>query len=330
VKLLLRYQYDADRLHFLRERLGDTWRVEAMDHPDDREALSMAMADSDAVVSMSWRPEFPAPESLRLIQLPGAGFDAVDFEAVPGGAAVCNVYEHEIGIAEFLILALLEWEIRLCRKHALLRTGEWSGSFVTRSPLHGELHGKTVGFVGYGRIARETAKRLKAFGVRIVAATRSPSRGDSFVDRIEGMGALHEILHECDRVVVSCPLTEQTRGLVDAAALDALGPRGVILNVARGAVVDEDALYEACRDKRIAGAVIDTWYRYPRSGASHAWPSEHPFQDLDNVIMSPHASGWSAGLLDRRWSFIADNLKRLERGEPLENVLKAPGEAPSF
>jgi phosphoglycerate dehydrogenase-like enzyme len=76
--------------------------------------------------------------------------------------------------------------------------------------------------------------------------------------------------------------------------------------------------------------VIDTWYRYPGKGSAEGRPSRHPFETLDNVVMTPHASGWSAGLLDRRWTFIARNLQRLERGEPLCNLLKRPGEAPSY
>lgn len=330
MKLLLRYQYDADRIRFLQDRLGDGWRIEAMDDPNDMDALARGLEGSDAVVSMSWPARFPDAPGLKLIHLPGAGFDAIDFDAVPQSAAVCNVYEHEIGIAEYLVLAILEWEIRLCAMDAALRQGRWTASFVTEAPLHGELHGKTVGFIGYGRIARETAKRLKAFGVRTVACTRTPSRGDASVDHVAGMDRLHAMLGECDFAVVACPLTDATRGLVDAAALDALGPRGVILNVARGAIVDEDALYAACRDRRIAGAVIDTWYEYPKDGGDRCQPSRHPFGELDNVVMTPHASGWSAGLLDRRWAFIAQNLERLERGQPLANLLRAPGKAPSF
>lgn len=330
VKLLLRYQYDADRIRFLQDRLGDGWRIEAMDDPNDMDALARGLEGSDAVVSMSWPARFPDAPGLKLIHLPGAGFDAIDFDAVPQSAAVCNVYEHEIGIAEYLVLAILEWEIRLCAMDAALRQGRWTASFVTEAPLHGELHGKTVGFIGYGRIARETAKRLKAFGVRTVACTRTPSRADGHVDHIAGMDRLHAMLAECDHAIVACPLTEETEGLVDAAALDALGPEGVIHNVARGPIIDEDALYAACREKRIAGAVIDTWYVYPKGGSDRAWPSRHPFQELENVIMTPHASGWSAGLLDRRWTFIAQNLERLERGQPLANLLRAPGKAPSF
>jgi phosphoglycerate dehydrogenase-like enzyme len=330
VKVVLRHSYSDDRLAFLRRLLGEGWTVEDMETPDDAGALAKALGGADAVVSMTWRATFPRPDGLKLIQLPGAGFDRVDFEAVPAGAAVCNVFEHEIGIAEFLVLAMLEWEIRLSVIHAALQRSRWVGSFVTDAPLHGELLGKTVGFIGYGRISRETARRLKAFGAHTLACTRTPANGDDHVDEIDGMRNLHAMLERCDYAVVACPLTAETRGLIDAEALDALGPKGVILNVARGPVIDEDALWNACRDKRIAGAVIDTWYRYPESGSDVGAPSKHPFASLDNVVMSPHASGWSAGLLDRRWKFIAKNLRRLERGEPLENLLKAPGKPPSF
>ena len=327
MKLLLRQATDQ-RMRFLDKRLGEPWRVQVLGDADGREAFAEAVADADAVVSMRWTPEYPRPEGLKLVQLPGAGFDAVDFDAVPPNATVCNVYEHEIGIAEFLVLAMLEWEIRLSRMDADLRRGTWRGSFVDDAPLHGEIHGKTVGFVGYGRIARETARRLKAFGVHTLACTRTPSRGDDHVDEIAGMDGLHAMLARVDHAVVCCPLSDDTRGLIDAAALDALGPAGVLHNVARGAVVDEDALWHACSERRIAGAVIDTWYQYPPSGGDKAHPSRHPFAALDNVIMSPHASGWSAGLLDRRWSVIVDNLHRLSRGDALLNVLKRPGEAP--
>jgi phosphoglycerate dehydrogenase-like enzyme len=327
MKLLLR-QASEDRLRSVRERLGAGWSVQVVGVGDGPEAFAEALVDADAVVTMSWRAPYPRSERLRLIQLPGAGFDAVDFDAVPPSAAVCNVYEHEIGIAEFLLLAMLEWEIRLARMDADLRRGHWTGSFVADAPLHGELFGKTVGFVGYGRIARETARRLKSFGVRTLACTRTPSRGDGHVDAIAGMDGLHAMLARADFAVVTCPLSDQTRGLVDAAALDALGPGGVLLNVARGAVVDEDALWEAASGGRIAGAVIDTWYEYPPPGSDKGHPSKHPFAALDNVIMSPHASGWSAGLLDRRWAVMSENLERLARGDELLNVLKRPGEAP--
>jgi phosphoglycerate dehydrogenase-like enzyme len=101
-------------------------------------------------------------------------------------------------------------------------------------------------------------------------------------------------------------------------------PTAVIINVARGTLIDEKALFEACRKRTIGGAVIDTWYRYPRQGVLCGEPSAYPFRELDNVIMTPHASGWTEGLLPRRCRFIAANLDRLARNEPLLNVVRQP------
>jgi phosphoglycerate dehydrogenase-like enzyme len=96
----------------------------------------------------------------------------------------------------------------------------------------------------------------------------------------------------------------------------------VLINVGRGAVVDERALYAALRDRRIASAVIDTWYVYPSSDAPHPPPGNLPFHDLDNVVMTPHFSGWTTGLIARRRRTMAQNVRRLARGEPLVNVVK--------
>ena len=101
-------------------------------------------------------------------------------------------------------------------------------------------------------------------------------------------------------------------------------PGAVIINVARGALIDERALFEACRDKRIGGAVIDTWFKYPAQVDAVVEPSNLPFRELENVIMTPHASGWTEGLLPRRCKTMAGNLDRLARGEPLINVVKQP------
>lgn len=323
-KFVVRYLQDPQRLAFIKQRLTTPWDIQVMDDANDMQAFAVALEDADAVLSMAWSQKFPPATSLKLMQLPGAGLDAVDFDAVPASAAVCNVYEHEIGIAEYLVLGMLEWEIRLRVMHADLVEGRWRGSFVDSAPLHGELYGKTVGFIGYGRIAKETASRLASFGVRLLAVSRTERPGDVRVEQVRGMSALGEMLEACDYAVVSAPLTEATRGVIDAAALDALGPRGVIMNVGRGPIIDEDALWHALSEKRIAGAVIDTWYSYPKSGSEQCFPSKHPIHTLDNVIMSPHASGWSEGLQDRRWRVITDNLNRLASGEPLLNQVTPP------
>ncbi len=141
------------------------------------------------------------------------------------------------------------------------------------------------------------------------------------------MQGLQALLAESDYVVIACPLSDETRGLIDADALAHVQDSAVIINVARGEIIDERALFDACQKRAIGGAVIDTWYRYPTAGdpeTERCLPSRYPFQRLDNVIMTPHASGWSRGLLHRRWRVMIDNFNRRARGEPLMNVVHAP------
>lgn len=333
MNLLILDGCDEHRGMLLRERLGAGWTVTAGRRSGPREVLARRLAAAEVVVTQYWEAGLPPAPGLRLLQLPGAGFDAIDFEAVPAGCTVCNVYEHEIGISEYVVAALLEHEIGIARMDASLRRGVWRDGFVLGAPLHGELHGRTAGFVGYGRIARETARRLAPFGVRVAARTRSPDPsgpGADLVADLAGIGRLDDMLPEVDYLIIACPLNDATRGLIDGRRLGLLRGTAVVVNVARGPIVDEEALYAACRDGTIGGAVIDTWYRYPdpSGGAGQRrLPSRLPFETLANVVMTPHASGWSAGLLDRRWSVIADNLLRLERGEALRNVLRRPAGA---
>jgi phosphoglycerate dehydrogenase-like enzyme len=323
VKLLIKKVDDDGRLALIPDFLETPWTMVAVDSSDPV-ALAAALSDADAMVSMNWPKDMPPAPRLRLLHLPGAGTDDIAFDSVPPAAAVCNVFEHEVGIAEYVMAGMLQWAIGIPRMDAALRQGHWYGSHLS-GPRHGELHGQTLGIVGYGRIGRETAQRAKAFGMKLVACSRTPRPGDGFVDRVEGMEALPRLLAAADYVLLCLPLDARSSGLIGAGELAAMKPGAVIINVARGGLIDERALYEACRDRRIGGAIIDTWYRYPRQGDTQGEPANLPFRELDNVIMTPHGSGWTEGLRPRRCRFIAQNLDRLVRGEPLANVVR-PGQ----
>jgi phosphoglycerate dehydrogenase-like enzyme len=311
MKLIIKKMDNDGRLGLLNDYLSTSWDFRVADDEDERD-FAGALADADAIISMDWGTAPPAPH-LKLIHLPGAGTDGVDFSAVPARATVCNVFGHEISIAEYVLATMLETVIGLRRMDAALRRNNWFGSYLC-GPRHQELHGKTLGIVGYGHIGREVARRASAFGMQVIACNRTPKAADAWTQSITGM---HGFL------LSALPLEDKTRGLVDAAVLAAMKPSAVIINVARGAIIDEAALWEACRDRRIGGAVIDTWYAYPPQGADHAVPSRFPFRDLDNVILTPHASGWTEDLKARRCAGIAENLDRLARGEPLIRVVKA-------
>ena len=120
-------------------------------------------------------------------------------------------------------------------------------------------------------------------------------------------------------------LGPETTGLVDARRLGLMKPSAFLINIARGQVIDEDALYAALRDRRIGGAAIDVWWQYPDAAEPNRRGSRHPFHELPNVIVTPHNSGWTAGMVRRRWDEIADNLDRFVRGEPLINIVTAGG-----
>jgi phosphoglycerate dehydrogenase-like enzyme len=322
VKLLIKKVDDDGRLGLIPRFLRTDWTIEAVDS-SDRTALAAALTDADAMVSMNWPADMPPAPKMRLLHLPGAGTDDIAFGAVPRQAAVCNVFEHEIGIAEYVLAGMLQWAIGIPRMDAALRQGRWYGSHLS-GPRHGELHGQTIGIVGYGRIGREVAQRARAFGMQVLACSRTARPGDGLVDRIEGMEKLGQLLAASHFVLLALPLEPSTQGIIGAAQLALMKPEAVIVNVARGALIDEQALFEACRDRRIGGAIVDTWYRYPRQGETQGEPATLPFRELDNVIMTPHGSGWTEGLRPRRCRFIADNLDRLARGEALVNVVRAP------
>jgi phosphoglycerate dehydrogenase-like enzyme len=322
LKLLIKKVDDDGRLAPVTDFLETAWSIEVAD-TSDREDLARKLLEADAMVSMNWPRDMPPAPRLRLLHLPGAGTDDIAFDTVPPQAAVCNVFEHEIGIAEYILSAMLQWVINIPRMDAALRRGEWYGSALC-GPRHGELYGQTVGIVGYGRIGREVARRASAFGISIRACSRTPRGADEFVERVDGMDRLPDVLRASDFVVLALPLNPSTTGVIGARQISQMKPNAVIVNVARGALIDEQALFEACRDRRIGGAVIDTWYRYPMQGDTLGEPSNLPFRELENVIMTPHASGWTEGLRPRRCRLIAANLDRLARGEPLVNMVKLP------
>lgn len=272
------------------------------------------IAPDDAIITLNFKRKDNAAK-FRLLHIPGAGVDGIDTAALPDGAILCNVYEHQIPIAEYVIHAILEWQIRLC-KLAAFDPEKWTELYAARS-FHGELCGKTVGIVGYGGIGHEIARRAAAFGVRLLAF-------DLYAKDANGVecltGDLKTLLAESDFVVLCCPLTDETRGMIDEKALAAMKRDSVLINVSRGALVDEKALYTALEKKQIAGAVLDVWWNYPKDGRGPR-PSDYPFEELPNVIRTPHSCAWTRELFERRYKVIAENINTFVSGGSLKNIV---------
>ena len=320
MKLLIKTTDTDGRLKLVPEYLDTQWNIEVVD-PSDYPAFERALRGAVAMISMSWRGQMPPAPALELLQLPGAGADEIDFSMLDTRTTVCNCYEHEIGIAEYVLGSMLEWTIGVRKMDATFRGGDWGGSHLC-GPRHGELFGRTLGIVGYGRIGRQVAQRAQAFGMQVRACSRTSSKRDSLIGRVAGMEGLYELLAQSDFVLVAAPLTDATRGLLGPSAFAAMKPTAVVINVARGAIIQQEALFDALAQERIGGAIIDVWYDYPSPGQISGRPAALPFHELRNILMTPHASGWTEGLLPRRNRAIADNLNRLARGEPLMNIVR--------
>lgn len=264
----------------------------------------------------------PLPAAVRLYHAPAAGTDAIEASRLPAGAALCNCFGHENAIAEYVMAALLLRHVPIPRADGRLREGHWDFWAGRPGALRTELGATSIGLLGYGHIGKAIGRVAKAFGTRITVANRSPVAPDGIVDESFTLDRLADFMSSADAIVVSLPLVDETRGIVDGKALAAMRPAGVIVNVGRGPVIAENALFDALSARRIGGAVIDTWYSYPAAGAGQALPSQLPFHTLDNVVMTPHMSGWTNGTVRRRQETIADNIGRMMRGEPLLNRLK--------
>ena len=299
------------------------WTTERFLEKDPKEDFARALADADVLISMAWDKTFPPAPRLKLLQSPGTGVDFIDFSAVPAGVRVCNCYGHAEGTAEYVMLALLLWcQTSFVPSDASFR-GErsWRYSGRVNGPIMRELYGSTVGIVGLGAIGRAVAERLQGFGASVIGCNRT-QREVPQVQAQYPLERIDEFLAKCDYVIVAAALAPGTERLFDAQRFAAMKPSAVFINVGRGPIADEDALWTALKEKRIRGATLDVWYAYPRHDDLAVPPSKYPFHELDNVWMTPHIAAWTTGMVDRRWSEIARNLDSLARGEPLLHQLR--------
>jgi phosphoglycerate dehydrogenase-like enzyme len=313
----------ATGAEWVRARVADADIVVVDDA--DLDELKRTLEDADAVVAGQLEPEVLRHASeLRLVHVLGAGWDGIAVDALPPGCVVCNVYEHETAIGEWVLMVMLALTRRLIVYDRDLRAGEWHTAFSYGGTPERDLRGRVVGCIGVGNIGSRVVELARAFGMRTIAITRAPTPERTAllgVDWLGSMADLNRLLEESDFVVVCAPLTETTVGLLGAAELALIGPSGYLINVARGAIVQETPLYEALRTNRIAGAGLDVWYRYPEHVGQAAMPANSPFWELENVVMTPHSAGWSENALERRWRFISEQIARLDEGRALKNVV---------
>jgi glycerate dehydrogenase len=253
-------------------------------------------------------------ESVGLVQLLSAGVDRVPFDRLPAGVPVAsNAGAYAEPMAEHVLAMALALAKRLPQNHAALARGEFDQQTPSRA-----IRGSIVGVLGFGGIGQASAKLFSALGARIHAINRS-GHTDALVDRISTLGDLDAVLATADVLVITLPLTRATRGLIAQRELALMKPDAMLVNVARGAIVDEDALYEHLRRNPSFSAGIDAWWEEPHG--DDRFSPRRPFLDLPNVVGSPHNSGITAGSLAEAARRAAANVARHLRGEPAQHLV---------
>ena len=294
----------------------------------DEAGILYRLGDADVLVSMAFTKEMAAAGNrLRLLQVPGAVLDRIDRSQLRAGLALANAYGHEAGIAEYVIGAMIALTRSFRRLDQKLRAGEWESQWSVGTPappLWPELAGRTLGILGFGHIGEALARRAHAFDMKVCAVQRHPPSGSPHgLMFVGGPERLDELLGRSDYLAITSSLSAETRGLIDARRLGLLKPSAYLINVARAEIVDEKALYDALAGGRLAGAALDVWYRYPTSARSTA-PAAAPFHELSNVVMTPHVSGWTEGMIEARAAVIAESIARTARGEEPVNAIAFP------
>jgi phosphoglycerate dehydrogenase-like enzyme len=327
---MLRVAFAGTFASRLEEKVRTHLRVPCDIVVGDEADIVAQLSEVDVLVTLAFTREMGgAARQLRLVQVPGAGLDRIDRSALPAGTWLANAYGHETGIAEYVVGAMLALSRSFLRLDARLRRGEWESQWGVGSaapPLWPELSGKIVGILGYGRIGQAVARRARAFDMAIWAIRRDPAQiAAESADFLGGPDALDEVLRRADYLVITLPLTPGSRGLLGSRELSVMKPFAVLVNVARAEIVDEEALYRALAQGTVAGAALDVWYRYPTDPAP-TLPARQPFHQLPNVLMTPHVSGWTEGMLEARARIIAENISRVARGEPPVNLIRPDAE----
>lgn len=284
-----------------------------------------ALSEADVVVCSRLPEELAsAARNLRLVHVTGAGFEKIALDALRPEATVVNTFHHARPIAEHVLMVALMLTRRVLPVDREVRSGVWRTIATSGDvPFHPTLEGQVLGLVGLGSIGAEVGRLASALGMRVHAVRDNPHRplpADLVVDWVGGTVELPRLLAASDVVVITVPLNEATRGMIGSPELAAMKNSALLINVARGPIVDEEALFAALRDRLIAGAAIDVWWEAPSGGGIP--PTRYDFVSLDNVVLTPHYSGHASVTFERRAADIAANIARLADGSALLNVVR--------
>jgi len=312
MKLVVHYDKPALILDILHRRHPAAAIVSCTDYGSLPEVITRERPEVLFTVKFAGTPGFPraailGSSSLRLVSVGGSGTDHLA-PWDPARLTVTNAAGVAAdAMAQYVIGGILHFALGFPAFARHQRARNWiSGSVAP-------VTGRTIAILGLGKTGQAIAKLAKALGMQVIGV-RAHAAATPDVDRVEPIGNLHEVLAAADYVAVCLPLTLATRGLLDAAAFQALKPRAILVDVSRGGIVHQAALLGALRDGSLAGAVLDVFETEPL-------PPDNPLWALENVVITPHCSSVYDGWERRTIEMFCDNLDRWLVGAPLENVV---------
>jgi phosphoglycerate dehydrogenase-like enzyme len=314
-------------VHFL-ETLDDSLRahLQSLLSPNVKLSVGQMIPSPERMrILMAGRPkreQLDCCVNLETLVIPFAGVPPetrrllLDFPQI----AVHNLHFNAAATAEVAIALLLATAKQIIPMDRALRNHDWTPRYQPNPSIL--LEGKNALVLGFGEIGRRVGRICKAMGMRVVGMKRHEEYGELNEDiEVRSMKALKELLPSTQVLIICVPLTPETENLIDHEALSLLPQDAIVVNVSRGPVIHEEALYRALRDGRIYAAGLDVWYNYPKDEESRTRtaPSRFPFHAMDNVVLSPHRAGGAFQLEYRRMEALAELLNAAAQGQPIPN-----------
>ena len=310
MKIVINAQLNEEHRQMILDAAGENPVVFAT----STEELIKEGKDAEIIYGVCPEEIFQGMPNLKWFQSSSAGMDRLLYPALrDSGVIVTNaagLYGSHVADQGFALLLGLTRNI-----HHFTRSQDkhvWGGR--GNSPMI-EIGGFTIGVIGMGGIGQHMARRAKGFEMYVIGVDAYLKDKPDICDELVGIDQLPDVMSRADVVMIACPLTDETRGLINAENLALMKPTAYFINVARGPIHDEPALIEALQQRKIAGAGLDVTQVEPLSADSPLW-------DMDNVIITPHAAGGSQHRPGRTVAFFCDNIKQFMAGKPLNNVVR--------
>lgn len=312
--ILLTKELSGSQIRYIKDSLGSRFNLIVPESFNEEEILKH-ISNVKILLGDNITKGMLDKGNIELIQIPWAGVENLDFNLLKDyDIPVCNSHSNALAVAEYAVGLLLGIAKKIPYHDNLLRDGDWNR--VKKEERNSEtqyssyIYNKTIGFIGYGNIGKSIAKLMKGFNPKIMAIVSDRTKKYDEVDFIGDNKDLDYVLENSDYLVVATALTDETRGMLNKKNLVKMKDTSYLINISRGRIIDEEALYHILENRLIAGAGIDTWYNYPKTSKDVTYPSKkYDFHKLSNIIISPHR----AAQIDGEFTYLDDALENIKR-----------------